>query len=272
MKKFLSFILVLTMLICVSGCSVSKENSAESTLKEEKITQKEESVKPVFAKDIKDGTYEITVDSSASMFRVVKCLLVVEGGRMYAVMTMSGQGYGMVYMGKGEAALADTEDKYIPFVLDENGAKTFTVPVKSLNTETDCAAWSIKKEKWYDRVLVFQSTQLPDDAYIDEIKDGSYSVTATLKGGSGRASIEKATVEIKDGEALATIVWSSPNYEYMLIGKERFNPVGKGGNSTFKIPIIFDKNMKVSASTVAMSTPHVIEYSIYFDSSTLKGE
>ena len=31
--------------------------------------------------------------------------------------------------------------------------------------EIDCAAWSIRKEKWYDRVLIFQSDTLPEEAF-----------------------------------------------------------------------------------------------------------
>ena len=83
-------------------------------------------------------------------------------------MTMSGQGYGMVYMGTGEEALADDESASIPFVMSESGGKTFTVPVEALNVEHDCAAWSIKKEKWYDRVLVFESGLIPADAITME--------------------------------------------------------------------------------------------------------
>ena len=87
---------------------------------------------------------------------------------MQVCMTMGGQGYGFLYMGTGEEAIQDSEDIYIPFVMDEEGAKTFTVPVEALNVETDCAAWSIRKEKWYDRILVFMSDMLPAEAYIAE--------------------------------------------------------------------------------------------------------
>lgn len=119
---------------------------------------------PINADQIQDGTYEITVDSSSSMFNVVKCELTVENGAMSAVMTMSGQGYGMVFMGTGEQALAASEDQYIQAGQDADGAKTFTVPVEALNTDIDCAAWSINKEQWYDRVLVFRSDNIPADS------------------------------------------------------------------------------------------------------------
>lgn len=137
------------------------EESTEETAEEEAAEPVEEEPQPIYADQIADGDYEINVDSSASMFRVVKCVLHVEGDTMTAAMTMSGQGYGMVYMGTGEEALADAEDTYIPFELDADGAKTFTVPVEALNMEQDCAAWSIRKETWYDRVLVFESELIP---------------------------------------------------------------------------------------------------------------
>ena len=119
---------------------------------------------PITADQIQDGTYEITVDSSSSMFNVVKCELSVENGAMTAVMTMSGQGYGMVFMGTGAQALAASEGQYIQAGQDADGAKTFTVPVEALNTDINCAAWSIKKEQWYDRVLVFRSDNIPADS------------------------------------------------------------------------------------------------------------
>ena len=106
-----------------------------------------------------------------------------------------------------------------------------------------------------------------------EITDGTYTVEVTLTGGSGRASVESpCKVVIAGGQATATIVWSSPFYEYMLIGETRYEPVQEKGNATFEIPVIFDEEMAVSASTVAMSEPHLVDYTLRFDRKTLKGE
>lgn len=80
-----------------------------------------------------------------------------------------------------------------------------------------------------------------------------------------------AKVEIKDKEATATIIWSSPNYDYMIVDGEKYEPVNKDGNSTFEIPVsVFDAEMEVTADTVAMSTPHEIDYTLNFDSSSMK--
>ena len=106
-----------------------------------------------------------------------------------------------------------------------------------------------------------------------ELTDGRYTIEVTLSGGSGRASVESPTTLVINGETItATIVWSSPYYEYMLIDGVRYDPIQTEGNSTFEIPIVLDEDMAISASTIAMSEPHLVEYTLHFDSSTIKGE
>ena len=69
----------------------------------------------------------------------------------------------------------------------------------------------------------------------------------------------------------ATIVWSSPNYDYMLVDGEKYLPTNTEGNSTFEIPVAaLDTALDVTADTVAMSTPYEIEYTLTFDSASLK--
>lgn len=174
MKRiFVLFFAIFLLTGCTAKPAVPETTAAattvETTVPETTKTVPEETEPPViYADQLVDGVYEITVDSSSSMFRVVHCELTVSEGSMTAAMTMSGDGYGMVYMGTGEAALAADETSYIPFVLTEAGAKVFTVPVEALNMDLDCAAWSIRKEKWYDRTLVFESAQLPVEAFVQE--------------------------------------------------------------------------------------------------------
>ena len=101
--------------------------------------------------------------------------------------------------------------------------------------------------------------------------DGEYSVNVTLEGGSGRATVESpAALTVADGTMTAVIVWSSPNYDYMLIDGEKYLPTNTEGNSTFEIPVAaLDTALAVTADTVAMSTPHEIDYTLTFDSATL---
>jgi len=104
-----------------------------------------------------------------------------------------------------------------------------------------------------------------------ELSDGIYTIEVTLEGGSGRASVfSPATIEVTDGAVIAEIEWSSPFYEYMMVHGKRFEPVQTSGNAVFWIPVQLDTKMEVSASTAAMSEPHLIDYTLYFDSSTLE--
>ena len=64
-----------------------------------------------------------------------------------------------------------------------------------------------------------------------------------------------AKVVIKDGKITATVVWSSPNYDYMLVDGTKYLNENKGGNSTFTIPVSgFDCDIAVVGDTVAMRT------------------
>ena len=106
-----------------------------------------------------------------------------------------------------------------------------------------------------------------------ELIDGKYTIEVTLTGGSGRASVESpASITVQGDKMTAIIVWSSPFYEYMLIDGVQYDPIQTEGNSTFEIPIVLDEDMAISACTIAMSEPHVVEYTLHFDSSTIKGE
>ena len=238
-------------------------------------------MEPVPGSDVKDGVYQVTVDSSSSMFNITSCELTVQNGNMTAVMTMGGTGYLYVFMGTGEEAAQAQQSSYIPFEENEKGEHTFTVPVEALDAGIDCAAFSKNKEKWYDRTLVFRADSLPADALSNNaittpeslnLEDGTYSIDVSLEGGSGRASVESpATLTVADGNVTAKIIWSSANYDYMKVDGTQFNCLNTEGNSTFEIPVTgFDYKMPVSADTTAMSTPHEIEYTLYFDSSTLQ--
>lgn len=119
---------------------------------------------PVYADKINAGTYSIEVTSSSSMFKIVDCQLKVSDGTMTAVMTLSGTGYEKLFMGTGEEAESATDDSCIYFVENPEGKYTYTIPVEALDKDIDCAAWSIKKQKWYDRTIVFESETLPDGA------------------------------------------------------------------------------------------------------------
>lgn len=122
-----------------------------------------------------------------------------------------------------------------------------------------CSSQAFVSEQQTETVLTKEETGW-------EFQDGTYQMEVELLGGSGRASVTSpAEVEIKDGKAVATLEWSSPNYDYMVVDGEKYLPVNTEGNSVFQIPVeAFDQDIAVIADTVAMSTPHEIEYTLNF--------
>lgn len=122
-----------------------------------------------------------------------------------------------------------------------------------------CSSQAFVSEQQAETVLTKEETGW-------EFQDGTYQMEVELLGGSGRASVTSpAKVEIKDGKAVATLEWSSPNYDYMVVDGEKYLPVNTEGNSVFQIPVeAFDQDIVVIADTVAMSTPHEIEYTLNF--------
>lgn len=241
---------------------------------------KEPEADAVYGRDIKDGSYEAEVESSSSMFRVVRAWLNVEQGRMTADITLSGTGYLKLFMGTGKEAPEAGEDRYIPYAEDENGAYTYCIPVEALNVEFSCAAYSKRRETWYDRELVIRSSVLPQDAFraeagepaVLDMEDGEYRIDVSLKGGTGRAFVvSPALVRVSEGAAMAVVEWSSPDFDYMVLDGETYLPVNSGGNSVFEIPVLaLDEEIDVIADTVAMSSPHEIPYTLVFHGDTMR--
>lgn len=281
---------------------------------DEKAPAKEvekEGMVPVYGTDIIDGTYDIEVDSSSSMFRIVKAQLTVQEGEMSAVLTLGGKGYLRLFMGTGEEAVKAPETEYAEYVEDADGAYTYTVKVEALDKPLECTGFSKRKEKWYDHQIVFEAASLEADALLitlpeydktdvknmtqmsetetqtqknmtqvseiteqerTNLADGVYHVDVTLSGGSGKASVTSpAKVTVADGKAVAELVWSSPNYDYMIVNGQKYLPVNTEGNSAFEIPLLcFDKEMKVTADTTAMGMPHEVEYALVFAQGSAK--
>ncbi len=103
-------------------------------------------------------------------------------------------------------------------------------------------------------------------------EDGNYTANVTLSGGTGRATIQSpAQLRCAGGQFYATILWSSPNFDYMKVNGTRYELVSApGSNSAFEIPVAaFDTPLTVIADTVAMSEPHEVEYTLTFDSASL---
>lgn len=176
-----------------------------------------EGMTPIYGTDIVNGVYEVTVESSSSMFPIEKAVLTVENGSMTAVLTMGGQGYLKVFPGTGVEAAASDLSAYIDFQVDEEGKHTFTIPVEALDEPIACAAFSRNREKWYDRFLLFEAESLPEDAVLVELPDyealrqaskekriaalrEENGINGEAAGGQGDGYVQPALIEMEDGE------------------------------------------------------------------------
>lgn len=234
---------------------------------------------------LEDGVYIADFNTDSSMFHVNeacdgKGTLTVKDGEMTIHVSLTSKKILNLYYGlaadavkEGAQLLDPTTDSvtYSDGMTEE--VYGFDIPVPALDEEFDVALIGTKGT-WYDhKVSVSNPEPKEDDAKSAvDLEDGTYTAEVTLEGGSGRASIESpATLTVKDGKVTASIVWSSPNYDYMIVDGEKLLPVNTEGNSVFEIPVAsFDTALDVIADTVAMSKPHEIEYTLAFDSSTIK--
>ena len=125
---------------------------------------------PIRAQDVNDGTYQIEVRSSSKFFRVDKAVLKVADGKMTADVTLSSISYKYVYPGTAEEAAKAPLDKYVK-LKEREGQGSFKMQVNGLNEEILCAAYSKKKEAWYDRTILFDAGSLPAEALKIDVPD-----------------------------------------------------------------------------------------------------
>ena len=236
-----------------------------------------EGVPAIPAGDVPKGEYEVEAESSSSMFRITEATLFADDNRLKVQLVMGGKGYLYVFPGSAEAAAAAAEGEYIPYEENEDGDHTFTVPVPALNEPFALAAYSKKKEKWYDRQIVVYAPAVIENKGLKpagiDAADGTYELEVSLDGGSGKAAATSpATIEIRDKKATLYLEWSSPNYDYMYVNGRQYLPTRpEGANSVFEIPVYaFDEWTDVLADTTAMSRPHEIRYRLLLKTSTMK--
>lgn len=233
-----------------------------------------------------DGIYVAKFDTDSGMFHVNeanegKGILTVKDGEMTIHVSLAGTRILNLYPGLAEEAQKDGAvllDPTTDTVTYSDGTSEevygFDVPVPYLDEEFDLALIG-SKGKWYDHKVSVSDPVLGDDLSASEeaevvacgaidLDDGEYEVEIAMEGGSGKATIESpAKLVVKDGIAVVTITWSSPNYDYMLLDGEKYEPINTEGNSVFELPIsTLDAPIDVIGDTTAMSKPHEVEYKI----------
>lgn len=268
-KKLVLVSLIISVLILMAGCGKDKV--------EGKI-------------DLPDGNYMVDFDTDSSMFHVNeamegKALLTVtnKSGNLHLV--MPSKNVLNLYSGLAENAKTDEANWINPgleTVTYSDGMTeevyTFDVFVTVLDEEFDLALIG-KKEVWYDhKVSISNPVSVEMNSDEDTAKEtGTFEVTdgsieLTFEGGTGKVSLQSPTsIKATDEGYLVTLVWSSKNYDYMIVDGEKYLPLSNDGQSVFEIPVNdISKPLTVIADTVAMSTPHEIEYVITFNLDSLK--
>ena len=261
----------------------------ESTVTPTESTETAETVSTEIAQNeaqLPDGVYTAEFSTDSSMFHVSeacdgKGTLTVKDGVMTIHISLGSKKILNLYPGLAEDAAKDgavllepTTDTvtYSDGMTEE--VYGFDVPVPVIGEEFDLALIGTKG-KWYDHKVKVSdpvAEGAADTFDLSAVEDGSYTIELTMEGGSGRASIQSpAQLAIADGAATATLEWSSPNYDYMLVNGEKYLPVNTEGNSVFEVPVeALDAPLTMIGDTVAMSTPHEVEYTVTFHSETLE--
>ena len=284
--RFVSLLAVSALLAAsLAGCGSSASSVASSASSEAVSSVAEsavseaasESAATSSARTLEDGNYTAEFDTDSSMFHVNeasdgKGTLTVEDGQMTLHISLQSKKIVNLYVGMAADA-PDHEADWLQPTTDtvtySDGTSEevygFDVPVEALDTDFQLAILGTKG-KWYDHTVSVRNVEAQAAEAVETPADGSYTCEVTLEGGSGRATVDSpAALTVADGKMTATIVWSSPNYDYMIVDGEKYLPTNTEGNSTFEIPVsALGVPLSVVADTVAMSTPHEIEYTLTF--------
>lgn len=288
MKKIVAFILSLAMLGSFTACG--QTTTAETTLPETTaaVTEAPETTVPETtgetaeaAPALADGVYTADFDTDSSMFHASEAVngkgtLTVQDGEMTIHVSLASQSILNLFPGTAEEAqkegaelLQPTEDT----VTYSDGLSEvvygFDIPVPALDQEFDLALIG-KKGKWYDHKVSVSNPE-PKTMAVTDLADGTYEVNGTLEGGTGKTTLLTPSIlTVADGKGLVKLQLSSDKYDYMIVNGEKYEPLTTEGGSLFEIPVeALDVQIPVTADTIAMSTPHEIDYTITFDSATL---
>ena len=263
----------------LTGCGASgtPASSAASSEAAASSAVSEAASEPAAEAALPDGVYTAEFDTDSSMFHANeandgKGTLTVKDGQMTFHVSLASKKIVNLYVGMAADAEANKADWLLPTtdtVTYSDGTSEevygYDIPVAAVDQDFQLALLGTKG-KWYDHTVSIRNAQPKAEEAAETPADGEYSVNVTLEGGSGRATVESpAALTVADGKMTAVILWSSPNYDYMIVDGEKYLPTNTEGNSTFEIPVsALGTPLAVTADTVAMSTPHEIEYTLTF--------
>lgn len=277
-KQFLSLsVASLLLAAALTGCGASSSTASSAAGSEAASSVASSAASETAAAALPDGVYTAAFDTDSGMFHANeacdgKGTLTVENGKMTFHVSLASKKIVNLYVGMAADADANKADWLLPTtdtVTYSDGTSEevygYDIPVAAVDEDFQLALLGTKG-KWYDHTVSIRNAEPKAEAAAETPADGAYNVNVVLEGGSGRATVDSpAALTVADGKMTATIVWSSPNYDYMIVDGEKYLPTNTEGNSTFVIPVAaLGTPLSVTADTVAMSTPHEIEYTLTF--------
>ena len=277
-KQFLSLsVASLLLAAALTGCGASSSTASSAAGSEAASSVASSAASETAAAALPDGVYTAAFDTDSGMFHANeacdgKGTLTVENGKMTFHVSLASKKIVNLYVGMAADADANKADWLLPTtdtVTYSDGTSEevygYDIPVAAVDEDFQLALLGTKG-KWYDHTVSIRNAEPKAEAAAETPADGEYNVQVVLEGGSGRATVESpAALTVAEGKMTATIVWSSPNYDYMIVDGEKYLPTNTEGNSTFVIPVAaLGTPLSVTADTVAMSTPHEIEYTLTF--------
>lgn len=226
------------------------------------------------------GTYSVTVDTGAKMFKVVDCKIVADGENVTAVVTLSSNGYDYLYVGtkeEAEAADASTWSKWVKEV--PSGDRTQRVYTLSMTKEDllnglAVASHSESNNTWFDRNMTFDvdsmkvysvGTSVEDainDVFTDKAEDdnntssgnnGSTGDSSTGGSNAGTTDKDDTLTEDEINDKLENVddekVVKDGTY------KPEFGFTGGSGRATISCNKVVVKDGKATA-TITFSSPN----------------
>ena len=123
----------------------------------------EEGMTPVAAAALNDGTYEVTVSSSSSMFKPRNATITVADGKITATFDLS-KSYTWFFVGAIEEIADADSAAFLKGTATEDGLWNYTVEIEALDEGIACSAYSQNRDKWYPELILFRADSLPEGA------------------------------------------------------------------------------------------------------------
>ncbi|MDD6615755.1 MAG: hypothetical protein PUF13_06595 [Lachnospiraceae bacterium] len=239
-----ALLLCTTLYLPAQAVVIKKKDQADNARMEKQIREAKEAAEktevgrygmlPVYGRDIADGTYEIEGESSSVYFKIGEASLTVKDGQMEVRFMIPSLSYSYVFLGTGEEAQAADEEKLIEGE-EIDSCTYFTIPVESLDTAIDCAAYSKKRQKWYDRKILFDASSLPEEALKVTLPDYE-AIEAALKAyETDESAISEAAEEESETESSPEpVTVAKPDGEYSI----EVNMTGGSGRASISSPTL----------------------------------